>query len=374
MNSPDLKMRNPPSGAVPTDIYPKERECLIIKPEDRILVTGAAGFIGSRVLQNLLERGFRNLVCFARPCSKLARIEAATMPRPAGARIEILEGNLLSPHDCDTACKDVAVIFHLAAAMTATSFPDAFMNSVVTTRNLLEASVRYACLRRFVLVSSLSVYTNRQKRRLLDESCPIDEHPELRGEAYCFAKVKQEQIVTEYGKQFGIPYVIVRPGSVYGDGQDGITGRVGISTFGPFLHLGGSNTIPFTYVDNCADAIVLAGLVKGVDGEPFNVMDDDLPTSRQFLRRYKRNVRHFKSIYAPHVVTHWFCYFWEKYSQWSEAQLPPAFNRGQWHANWKRTRYSNQKLKARLGWTPKVPTSEALQRYFHSCRQEGRHA
>jgi nucleoside-diphosphate-sugar epimerase len=114
--------------------------------------------------------------------------------------------------------------------MTAKSFPDAFMNSVVTTRNLLEASVRYACLRRFVLVSSLSVYTNRQKSRLLDESCPIDEHPELRGEAYCFAKVKQEELVAEYGKKFGLPYVIVRPGSVYGAGQDGITGHVGIST------------------------------------------------------------------------------------------------------------------------------------------------
>src|SRR5438552_17698840 len=59
MNSPDLKMRNPPSGAVPTDIYPKERECLIIKAEDRIRVTGAAGCIGSRVLQTLRERSSR---------------------------------------------------------------------------------------------------------------------------------------------------------------------------------------------------------------------------------------------------------------------------------------------------------------------------
>ena len=58
--------------------------------------------------------------------------------------------------------------------------------------------------------------------------------------------------------------------------------------FGIFLHLGGSNPIPFTYVDNCADAIVLAGLTPGVDGEVFNVVDDNLPTSRQFLRLYKQ--------------------------------------------------------------------------------------
>jgi nucleoside-diphosphate-sugar epimerase len=297
-----------------------------------------------------------------------------TIDGSKGAPVEVIEGNLLSQRDCETACKGVTVIFHLAAALSAKSFPDAFMNSVVTTRNLLEASVRYASLRRFVLVSSLSVYSNRQKSRLLDESCPIDEHPETRGEAYCFAKVKQEQMVTEYGKQFALPYVIVRPGSVYGPGQSGITGRVGISAFGPFVHLGGSNTIPFTYVDNCADAIVLAGLTKGIEGEVFNVMDDNLPSSRQFLRKYKRNVREFNSIYVPHFITHWLCYLWEKYSEWSEGQLPPAFNRGQWHANWKRTRYSNLKVKTKLGWTPRVSTTEGLERYFQSCKQETGHA
>ena len=185
----------------------------------------------------------------------------------------------------------MAVIYHLAAGTGEKSFPDAFLNSVVATRNLLDAGLQAARLRRFVLVSSFAVYSNCQKPhgRLLDESCPVEEHPELRGEAYCFAKVKQEQIVTEYGKNHGIPYVLVRPGSVYGARKSEITGRVGISTFGPYLHLGGSNTIPFTFVDNCAEAIVLAGLVKGVDGEAFNVVDDDLPSSRQFLRLYKKN-------------------------------------------------------------------------------------
>ena len=370
MSSLDIRVR----GGLPIETSALKSDSLIVSAEDRILVTGATGFIGYRVLNNLLERGFRNLVCLARPSGKLSQIESAVLSRPAAARLDVIQGNLLSRQDCETACRDVTVIFHLAAGKTAKSFPDAFVNTVVTTRNLLEASVRYGCLRRFVLVSSLCVYHNRQKSRLLDESCPIDERPELRGEAYCFAKVKQEQIVSEYGHRFGIPYVVLRPGSVYGPGETGITGRVGISTFGPFLHLGGSNKIPFTYVDNCADAIVLAGLIKGIDGEAFNIMDDDLPSSRQFLSEYKRNVRQFKSVYVPHVVTRGLCHLWEKYSHWSEGQLPPAFNRGQWHANWKRTRYSNQKVKARLGWKPRVSTTEGLHRYFQSCVQESGHA
>jgi nucleoside-diphosphate-sugar epimerase len=73
-------------------------------------------------------------------------------------------------------------------------------------------------------------------------------------------------------------------------------------------------------------------------------------------------------------VSYSLCYLWEKYSNWSDGQLPPAFNRKRWHAFWKKTQYSNQKLKTRLGWTPKVPTTEGLQRYFEACRGEGGHA
>jgi len=347
----------------------------IISLDDSVLITGATGFIGSRVVENLLDRGFRNLACFGRASGRLQAIEALSNRHPS-AQIKLIKGNLLSRQDCEAACKDVALIIHLAAGTGEKSFPDAFMNSVVTTRNLLDASLQSGRLRRFVLVSSFSVYTNCDKPhgQLLEELCPTEEHGELRGEAYCFAKFKQEQILTEYHKNFGIPHVVVRPGSVYGPKRHAIIGRIGIDILGLFLHLGGPSTIPFTYVDNCADAIVLAGLVKGIDGEIFNIVDDDLPSSLQFLRWYKKNVRGFRSIYVPHVVSYALCHLWEKYSQWSEGQLPLAFNRRRWHAYWKKTIYSNEKLKARLGWAPKVSTKEGLQRFFQSCKQDGKNA
>jgi nucleoside-diphosphate-sugar epimerase len=351
-----------------------QHDASIIGPDDLILVTGATGFLGVRVVQSLLDHGFRNVRCFTRPSSPTARLDAIAGSPRGGARVEVIKGNLLSHEDCMAATKDVAVILHLAAGSGEKSFPDAFMNTVVTTRNLLEASVAHGCPRRFVNVSSFAVYTNAKtpRWRLLDESCPVEERPELRGDAYCFAKVKQDEIVKEYGEKFGIPYVIVRPGYVYGPDREAIASRVGIGTFGVFLHLGGPNTIPLTYVDNCAEAIVLAGCKKGVDGEVFNVVDDDLPSSRRFLRLYKRNVRRFTSIYVPHALSHALCYVWEKYSSWSEGQLPLTFNRRKWHVLWKRTRYSNAKLKARLGWTPKVSMTEGLERYFQGCRERGR--
>jgi len=353
-----------------------EREDFIIGPDDPILITGATGFIGCRVVDNLLDRGFRRLICFVKPTSEVARLNAIAGRRGQGTSIRVLKGNLLSSEDCATATKDVQVIVHLAAGGSDKSFPDAFMSTVVTTRNLIEASLRHKSLRRFVNVSSLAVYSNTGKRRwrLLNEECPVETHPELRGDAYCFAKIKQDELVTEYCKRFDIPYVIVRPGYVFGPGRKTIASRVGIDTFGIFLHLGGFNTVPLTYVDNCAEAIVLAGLKKGVDGDVFNIVDDDLPTSRQFLYLYKRNVREFKSLYVPHVVSHALCCMWERYSNWSEGQLPPVFNRRRWHAYWKKTRYSNEKLKSRVGWMPKVSMAEGLSRYFENCREGGRHA
>lgn len=346
----------------------------IIEKTDPILVTGAGGFVGARVVRVLLDYGFTRIRCLVRSDRNLTEMKQHAAS--AGADVEFLVGNLFSREDCLNAAKDAAVMYHLAIGSSGKSFPNAFMNAVIPTRNLLDAALQSGALKRFVNVSSFAVYSNRASNGAgyMDESCPLDEHPEARGDAYAFGKLHQDRIVMDYAEKHGMPYVIVRPGTVYGPGKDAIPGRVGIDTFGVFLHLGGPNQIPFTYVDNCAEAIVLAGLVKGVDGEVFNVVDDALPTSRHFLSLYKKRVKSFRSLYVPHALSYLLCWLWEKYSDVSEGQLPPVFSRGEWHAYWKKTRYSNEKLKRRLGWKPRVSTAEGLERYFKGCRERGGHA
>lgn len=348
----------------------------IISSDAKILVTGAAGFIGSRVVECLLRLGYTDLRCLVRPTSKKDRVEEIRDSARPSCNVEIVEGNLLSPEDCLRVAKDVGVIYHLAAGRGEKSIPDAFLNTVVTTKNLLVAASQHRSLKRFVTVSSFSVYSNQgnPQKGLLDETCPLERRPALRGDAYSFAKVKQEEIVREYGNSCQIPYVIVRPGAVYGQGNESITVRVGIGSFGVFLHLGGSNTLPLTYVENCAEAIVLAGLKTGVDGEVFNVVDDDLPSSRKYLGMYKAKVGSFFSLYLPKLVSHCLCLAWDRYSTWSQGQLPPTYGVRTWHAYWKKTRYTNEKLKSRLGWRPRISTMEGLNLFFESCRRKSQRA
>lgn len=347
----------------------------IIKSDTQLLVTGASGFIGKCVVASLLRYGFTNIRCLARPAARPNQLHNFLGIPTNDTRIEIYEGNLLSREDCNKMVKDVQIIYHLAAGRGEKSYPAAYLNSVVTTRNLLDACCQQGDLKRFVNVSSFTVYTNQNTRcsRVLDENCPTEKNPVIRG-PYCFAKVKQEEMVSKYGLKHGLPYTIIRPGVVYGPGNEQIHGRIGIDTFGIFLHLGGSNHIPLTYVENCAEVIVLAGIVKDVDGEVFNVVDDDLPTSRQFLRLYKKHVKQFPSIYIPHPLSYFLCYLWEIFSSWSQGQLPNTFNRYEWHTTWKKTIYPNDKIKKKLGWQQKVSLSEGLKQYFESCRKKVQNA
>jgi len=336
-----------------------------ISTADRVLVTGSNGFIGSRVVEVLLKLGVTNIQCFVRPSSRLGRLnEVLAHAAHEKQQIEVIAGDLLSRADCAKAADGISLIYHLAAGMDK-SFAGAFMNSVLTTRNLLDAFLKYGQPKRFVNVSSFAVYSNLKLERgaLLDETCPLEDAPQERFDAYGYGKLKQDQLVMEYGKEHNLPYVIVRPGAVFGPGKRELSGRLGVDTFGFLVHLGGSNPLPLTYVDNCAEAIVLAGLKPGIEGEIFNVVDDDALTSREFLREYKKHTGAF-SLSIPYGLTKLLCTCWERYSKATSNQLPPAFNQRRCAAEWKGNRYSNQKLKERLGWQPRVSMDKGMEAFL----------
>ena len=336
----------------------------IASTNDLILVTGSNGFIGAKVVEILLEYGFCNLRCFVRPSSQLGRLEKTIARFDAGSKVQLVTGDLLSPEDCAKAAEGVSIIYHLAAGFDK-SFAGAFMASALGTRNLVEEFVKVGKPKRFVNVSSFAVYSNLGLKRggTLDETCALEDAPQERFDAYGFGKLKQEEVVRTYGRRDNLPYVILRPGYVFGPGKRELSGRVGINTFGFFIQINGSNLLPLSFVDNCAEAIVLAGLKPGVEGEVFNVVDDELISGRQFLTLYKKKVKGM-SIRIPYAVAYMLCLMWQKYSGWSKNQLPPVFNRRRCSAEWKGNVYSNRKLHEQLGWRPRVPLKQAMETFL----------
>src|SRR6202011_111182 len=103
------------------------------------------------------------------------------------------------------------IIYHLAAGFDK-SFAGAFMNSALTTRNLLDAFLEFGQPKRFVNVSSFAVYSNLSLKRgaLLDETCQLEDAPQERFDAYGFGKLKQEEIIKEYGRKHDVPFVTLR--------------------------------------------------------------------------------------------------------------------------------------------------------------------
>src|ERR1700730_7337967 len=130
----------------------------IASPNERILVTGSNGFIGTRVVETLLEYGFSKLRCFVRPSSQLGRLESSLSRFDTKENVELITGDLLSRADCREAAEGVSIIYHLAAGFDK-SFAGAFMSSALATRNLMDAFLECGQPGRFVNVSSFAVYS-----------------------------------------------------------------------------------------------------------------------------------------------------------------------------------------------------------------------
>jgi nucleoside-diphosphate-sugar epimerase len=142
-----------------------------------------------------------------------------------------------------------------------------------------------------------------------------------------------------------------------------MTVRVGLPLFGVFLHLGRFNRLPLTYVDNCAEALVVVGESPAADGEVYNVVDDGAVDAWRYLRRYFAATGWRPLVPMPLFAARWMGEAVDRYSRHSRGQLPAIFTRYKIDALWKGNRFDNGKLKA-LGWKQVVPTAEALDRHF----------
>jgi nucleoside-diphosphate-sugar epimerase len=339
----------------------------------RILLTGAGGFIGRAIASRLLTQPDIALRCQVRQSKSEAMLREHVGGRVFGEfgqpnRIEIARANLLSSDDVKHLVTGVNVIVHAAAGMRGAP-ADMYLNTVVATRNLLDAATA-AGARRVVLISSLAVYGYHDLPvgATVDEENALEPHPERR-DGYALSKLHQEQVAREWAARTGRELVVLRPGVVYGPGGNTMSNRVGINAFGWFFHLGGSNELPLSFVRNCADAVLVASRSLAATGRTFNVHDDHLPTCREYLARYKRQVGGLRSIRIPYPALLLLSHVLAWYHRASKGQLPAVFTPYLTRTLYRRRLYSNRQLKS-LGWTPVVSVEEGMRECFEYVRSQ----
>jgi nucleoside-diphosphate-sugar epimerase len=136
--------------------------------------------------------------------------------------------------------------------------------------------------------------------------------------------------------------------------------------------MGGGQRLPYTHVDNCAAAVVAATIKPRIEGEAVNVVDDNLPTGRELIARYRTGGGAIRVLAVPQGAILPLSRLCEWYHRRSNGQLPAIITPYKSEAIWKPLRYSNAKAKALLGWKPAVCFAEGLEKTIAWCQAQGK--
>lgn len=181
----------------------------------RVLVTGAAGFIGSHLVERLLAEGAK-VRAFVHYNSRNHWGHLEELLPHQRQDIEVISGDLRDPGRVDTAVAGVEVVFHLGALIAIpysyVAPQDVVMTNVVGTLNVLESARRHGTAR-VVQTSTSEVYGTAQY-------VPIDErHPLVGQSPYSASKIAADQVALSYHLSFDLPVAIARPFNTYGPRQ-----------------------------------------------------------------------------------------------------------------------------------------------------------
>ena len=238
----------------------------------KILVTGADGFIGSHLVEALLNEGC-NVKAFTYYNSFSSWGWLDTFPREKLANIDVFTGDIRDPNGVREATKGVDIVFHLAALIGipfSYHSPDSYIDTNVKgTLNVLQACRDYD-IERVIVTSTSEVYGTAQY-------VPIDEKHPLQGQSpYSASKIGSDKITESFYCSFGIPVVIARPFNTYGPRQ---SARAVIPTIITQLLNGNKNillgslhpTRDFNYVRDICKGFILLSKFDEAIGKEVNI-------------------------------------------------------------------------------------------------------
>jgi UDP-glucose 4-epimerase len=327
----------------------------------RVLVTGANGFLGRRVVAELARRG-HEVRAMVRPA---AAVERLGWP----GSVEIVRADLRAARDLTDAFEGVDVLVHLAAVV-AGSEEAQFAGTVAGTERLLEAMARSET-RRLVLASSFSVYDWRAARRVLHEGSPLEEAPGLyERDGYAVAKVWQERVASRMAQEHGWGLTILRPGFIWGLGNEHLA-CLGQKVGPLYLVFGPAARLPLTHVENCADLFATAAEDPRADGQVLNVVDGDDVRRWRYTGEYlRRSGVRAARVPVPYALAWAGVGLAFRVSRWAfrgRGKLPGLLVPCRFAARFKPLRYRRDRPRALLGWSPRLPFAEALRRTFGSA-------
>jgi nucleoside-diphosphate-sugar epimerase/predicted dehydrogenase len=261
------------SAARPADAAKAERDARFCgSGEPAVVVTGAAGFLGRRLVARLLAEGARVRVLVRRP------------PAAPDPHVEVVLGDLGDRDAVDRAVRGATCVYHVGAAMHGGA-AEHQRGTVGGTRHVVESCLAHG-VPRLVYVSSLSVLHNAALHgRTADEAAALEPRAAERG-WYTQAKLAAEGVVRDAVGARGLPAVIVRPGAIVGEGTPLAPLAGGIAAGRRLVILGdGEPTLPLVHVDDVVDALLLAAREGPADGTVFHVVDEPAVTQRELARR-----------------------------------------------------------------------------------------
>lgn len=231
---------------------------------DRVLVTGATGFLGGHVVRALLERGVqvRAMGRSLKPGMALASEGADFCPVDLRDRPATM-----------AACRGVTAVVHAGALSSAWGkYKDFYDINVTGTENVL-AGCREHGVARIVYISSPSVMSRHESQVGLDESYPL---PERFVSDYSETKALAEKAVRKAQAE-GIDTVILRPKAIYGPGDTAIFPRITEAVSrGRFPILGAGDTVTnITHVDDVVQAVLLALESDKAPGKVYVITGDE---------------------------------------------------------------------------------------------------
>jgi dTDP-glucose 4,6-dehydratase len=182
----------------------------------RILVTGAGGFIGSHLVEELVKQG-EEVRAFVRYNSRDERGLLEDVPKEIQNQIEVVSGDLKDPDGIKKAVKGCAKIFHLGALI---AIPYSYIHpfnfvqtNIIGTAHLLHACLENSGVERIIHTSTSEVYGTAQY-------IPIDEkHPLQAQSPYAASKIAADKLVESYNLSFGLPITTIRPFNTFGPRQ-----------------------------------------------------------------------------------------------------------------------------------------------------------